>query len=137
MLKPAARAAVLFAMCAAPAMAHHSYVMFDESKTVTSDAYVSVWQFTNPHGKLWVYINNDQGKPILWALESPGPAQLLQHGWDKYTVKPGDKVSVTLHPLRNGDHGGSLLSIKLADGREFQTGGPPPSGPGTSFGAAK
>jgi hypothetical protein len=111
-----------------PAAAHHSYAMFDLSTTTSTGAVVSTWEFTNPHGKLWVYINDSTGKPKLWALEAPGPAQLLKHGWDKYTVKPGDKVKVSFHPLRGGDQGGSLLKITLTDGREFDAGGPPGNG---------
>lgn len=117
------------ALALAPASAHHSYVMFNRAVTTVKPAVVSVWQMTNPHGKLWVYIYNDAGKPELWAFEAPGPAQLLSRGWDKYTVKPGDKVTVSFNPLRSGEHGGSLVNIQLADGKQLNTGGAPGGGP--------
>jgi hypothetical protein len=110
------------------ATAHHSYAMFDRSKSLESDAVVRIWQFSNPHATLWVYINDAQGAPILWALEAPGPQQLLRGGWDKNTVKPGDKVKVVVNPLRDGSNGGSLAKLTLADGRVLAMGGggPPP-----------
>jgi hypothetical protein len=104
------------------AVAHHSYAMFDISKTVESEAVVRIFEFTNPHAMLWVYINNEQGKPMLWGLEAPGPQQLLRNGWDKDTVKPGDKVKVVLNPLRNGTNGGSLVKVTLSDGRSLGAG---------------
>lgn len=108
------------------AAAHHSHAMFDDAKQVTSDAVVRTWQFSNPHATLWVYINDAQGKAELWGLEAPGPNQLMRSGWDKETVKPGDKVTVMLNPLRDGRNGGNLIKLTLADGRTLGTGGGPP-----------
>jgi hypothetical protein len=128
---PIARTLLAAAGLLAPvsiATAHHSYAMFDRAKSLETDAVVRIWQFTNPHATLWVYINDAQGTPVLWALEAPGPQQLLHGGWDKNTVKPGDKVTVVLNPLRDGTHGGSLAKLTLADGRVLAMGGggPPP-----------
>lgn len=112
--------------------AHHSYAMFDRSKQVSSAAVVRTWEFTNPHATLWVYINDAQGKPALWGLEAPGPNQLLRAGWDKETVKPGDKVTVIVNPLRDGRNGGGLVKLTLADGRTLGVGGPPPPAEGNA-----
>ncbi len=111
------------------ANAHHSYAMFDRSKSISSDAVVRIFEFTNPHAILWVYINDAQGKPVLWGLEAPGPQQLLRNGWDKDSVKPGDRVQVVLNPLRNGSNGGSLVKLTLANGQSLVAGGegPPPA----------
>jgi hypothetical protein len=130
-LAPGVRALLTTVALLAPlsiATAHHSYAMFDRAKSTESDAVVRIWQFTNPHATLWVYINDVQGAPILWALEAPGPQQLLRSGWDKNTVKPGDKVKVVLIPLRDGSNGGRLARLTLADGRVLAMGGgsPPP-----------
>jgi len=99
--------------------------MFDRDKQMSSAAVVRMWEFTNPHATLWVYINDSQGKPQLWGLEAPGPSQLLRNGWDNDTVKPGDKVTIDFNPLRDGRNGGSLLKIVLQDGRSLATGGSP------------
>ena len=124
-LKRYAVATALLLSCSV--QAHHSYAMFDRSKTVDADAIVRIFEFTNPHATLWVYINDAQGKPVLWGLEAPGPQQLLRNGWSKDTVKPGDKVKVTLNPLRNGTNGGSLVQLTLSDGRSLGAGGGAPA----------
>lgn len=121
-------AALLWLASFGSASAHHSYAMFDRDKEISSAATVRIWQFTNPHATLWVYVNDAQGKPQLWGLEAPGPQQLLRNGWDKDTVKPGDKVTVVINPLRDGRNGGSLVKLTLADGRTLGTGGPAPGG---------
>ncbi|MFT3906232.1 MAG: DUF6152 family protein [Steroidobacteraceae bacterium] len=128
--------AALLLFVSGSALAHHSYAMFDRGKELTADATVRIWQFTNPHATLWVYINDAAGKPQLWGLEAPGPSQLLRGGWDKDTVKPGDKVKVILNPLRDGRNGGSLVKLTLADGRVLGTGGPPAGGAGGDAGDA-
>jgi hypothetical protein len=123
----------LTAFCASTsAFAHHSYAMFDQSKETTSDAVVRLWQFSSPHAVLWVYINDASGKPTLWGLEAPGPAQLIRNGWNKETVKPGDKVVVSVNPLHDGRNGGNLAKIKLADGRTLAMGGAPTRAPGSA-----
>lgn len=111
-----AAAFALTAVVAAPAAAHHSYAMFDRTKVITKPAVVRIWAFTNPHATLWVYINDAAGKPQLWALEAPGPGELIRAGWDKSSVKPGDKITVSLNPLRNGNNGGSLVKVTLPNG---------------------
>jgi len=128
-------AGILFA--AAPALAHHSYASFNTAKIVKMKAIVKIWQLVNPHSYLWIYQCDDLGKPlpgadgrgVVWPLEAPGPSALLNHGWNKYTVKPGDPVTVSVNPLRDGRTGGSLVNLVLADGRSFNAGGPPNGGP--------
>lgn len=114
-------AACTLVICAPSAIAHHSYAMFDRQTTNTYAAVVRTWEFSNPHAYLWVYINNTEGKPILWGLEAPGPSMLLRQGWDKNTVMPGDKVSVSINPLKAGGNGGNLVTLTLADGRTLGT----------------
>jgi hypothetical protein len=113
--------ASMTALLADSALAHHSYAMFDQAKTVDAEAVVRIFEFTNPHATLWVYINDAQNQPVLWGLEAPGPQQLLRNGWERDTVKPGDKVKVMLNPLRNGTNGGSLIKLTLSDGRALGT----------------
>lgn len=99
------------------ASAHHSYSMFDRQTAQTYQGVVRTWEFTNPHAYLWVYIDDAKGAPHLWGLEAPGPATLLRAGWNKNTVKPGDKVTVEINPLADGRTGGNLIKLVAADGR--------------------
>jgi hypothetical protein len=53
----------------------------------------------------------------LWSIEMTAPAYLARAGRTSKTVKPGDKVKVTVRPMTSGDPGGRFVSITLPDGR--------------------
>ena len=103
------------ALSAGPAAAHHSYSMFDMNKTVALDATVSRFKWQNPHS----FIEADvavQGGTERWAIEMTAPANLVQEGWKRSSLKAGDKVTIWVHPLRSGAKGGSYVGVRLADG---------------------
>lgn len=99
------------------ALAHHSYAMFDASRTILIEGTVKRWELTSPHANLFVTVTSADGTQQDWGMEAPGPAILLRAGWTKSTVKPGDKVTVELNPLRDGRTGGNMRKITLSDGR--------------------
>ena len=103
------------AFASAPALAHHSYAMFDMTKTVTLDATITQFKWQNPHSFIEADVKVPDGSEH-WAIEMTAPNNLVQEGWKRTTVKPGDHVTIFVHPLRNGDKGGSFASVKLADG---------------------
>ena len=107
----------------APAVAHHSFAMFDFSKVVTISGTVKEFQWTNPHVILWINADAGAGEaPAVWSLELTSPGNLTRGGWDRKAVSAGDRVTVDLNPLRNGNHGGAL--IKVTDettGKSFST----------------
>jgi Family of unknown function (DUF6152) len=101
---------------AAPALAHHSFAMFEPTKTLTFKGTIKTFQWTNPHVIVWVVVQPDDGTAAQeWSLETTSPGVLTRSGWTRLSLKPGDKVSVTLSPLRDGSHGGSLNSVTLLD----------------------
>lgn len=110
----------------APASAHHSYAMFDANNVVSFDATVKEFQWTNPHSWLQVMIVDDKGAAQEWSLELGPLVALHRWGWKPHSVKPGDKVKITLNPLRDGSRGGRLVSIVLPDGQILSGQGAPP-----------
>ncbi len=97
--------------CAA-GLAHHSFAMFDFAKLVTITGTVKEFQWTNPHVVLWVNADGAAGEaPAVWSLELTSPGNLTRGGWDRKVLNAGDKVSVDLNPLRNGNHGGALVKV--------------------------
>ena len=98
-----------------PAAAHHSYAMFDMTKTVALDATITQFKWQNPHSYIEADIKVPDGTEH-WAIEMTAPNNLVQEGWKRNTVKPGDKVTLYVHPLRSGAKGGSFSGVKLADG---------------------
>lgn len=105
------------ATLALPAAAHHSFAMFNMDKNVTQTGTVTDFAWTNPHSWMRLDIADDSGKIDNMAIEMTSPNNLVTAGWRRSSLKPGDKVTVTYHPLVNGRQGGSLVSVKLADGR--------------------
>ena len=102
---------------AATAMAHHSYAMFDREKTLSLVGTVKEFRWSNPHAWMEVYVPNDQGGQDLWGIEMNSPNNLARMGWKSNIVKPGDKVTVTIHPLRSGEKGGSFMALTLPSGQ--------------------
>jgi hypothetical protein len=115
--------AVLALTCPA-AGAHHSFAMFDLAREVTVEARIKEVQFTNPHVWLQILVSDDQGVETEWSIESGAPGMMLRNGWKPSTLKPGDKVTLTMHPLRNGNPGGSLVRVTVPDGRTLGPGAP-------------
>jgi Family of unknown function (DUF6152) len=115
-----------------PALAHHSGAMFDASKTVTINGTVREFNWTNPHSSFKVEVSGSDGKAVIWAIEMNSPQNLIPLGWKRNTIKAGDKVSVVIHPLRDGQPGGQYMSITLADGRVMDGNGPSSYGPAPS-----
>ena len=109
---------------AAPAFAHHSFAMFDSEKTITITGAVKEFEWTNPHAWLRVMVQDQaSGKQLQWALEMGSPGQQAARGWKPDSVKPGDKVTITLHPLKDGSRGGQLLTTVLPSGQQLGNGG--------------
>jgi hypothetical protein len=108
----------------APAAAHHSFAMFDRTKRVILVGVVKEFQWTNPHS--WIQVNAQPAagkKATEWSIELGSPNMMSRHGWKSSTLKPGQKVAMVIHPMRDGSAAGSLVSITLADGTVLGPGG--------------
>jgi hypothetical protein len=115
-------AAALTAAVVTPVLAHHSFSIFDASKTrVFTGVVVRVNPDVN-HLQIFFAVMNeerknvirdDKGQPIIWAVEMGGSAQSAREGISVNEFPPKTIISVGLHPLRSGepagDRGGSPL----------------------------
>lgn len=97
----------------APALAHHSFAMFDNQKDLTLEGTVREFQWTNPHSWIQVMVKDENGKEVEWSIEGGSPNSLSRNGWKRDSLKPGDKVVVVTHPLKDGSPGGSLVSVSV------------------------
>lgn len=110
---------------AAPAFAHHSFSMFDAEKTVTLTGTVKEFEWSNPHCWLRVMVvDHATGKPVQYVLEMGSPQRSAYDGWKKDSARPGDAITVTMHPLKDGARGGMYLSADLPNGKSFGRTGP-------------
>jgi hypothetical protein len=103
-------------MWVVPAVAHHSFAMFDFSKTVKVKGMVTEFRWTNPHVALLVQLDPKPGAaPEVWSLELTSPGNLTRGGWTRHSFKPGDRVELEFNPLRDGKHGGAFDKATFLD----------------------
>ncbi len=96
--------------------------MFDRDKVVTLSGTVKLFQWTNPHIWIEIMVPNPDGSASEWDIEGGAPNALVRRGWKYGALKIGSKVTVTIHPLKSGVQGGSLLTVTTEDGRKFEDG---------------
>jgi len=124
-------AGIAVAVLAVPALAHHSFAMFDASNTTTIEGTVKEFQWTNPHAWIMLNVADPQGQAAQWAIELNGPSFLVRQGWKPKTLTPGMPVKLTIHPLRDGTNGGQFMEVALPDGTVMGRGaGPAPAAEG-------
>ena len=106
-----------------PALAHHSFAMFDQRKVMTLEGTVHEFQWTNPHAFIELDVPNGT-RAQRWSIELNSPNNLTRQGWRRTSLKAGEKVSVRVAPLRNGHPGGLFLDLTKPDGRVLDSGLP-------------
>ena len=127
-MKPVFRKAVvastLFGLAAGafPVAAHHSTTMFNREKTVLLTGVVKELHWTNPHVAIFIEnaVKQVDAETGMWVVELTSPGNLVRSGWTRTLIKPGDKVTANVHPLRDGSKGAGLNKITLTDtGQSF------------------
>lgn len=99
-----------------PAEAHHSFGMFALDKIETVNGTVIAYDYKMPH--VWIYMMRPSaaGGTEQWGFECHSPNLVARKGWKISTLKPGDKLTVVMHPMKDGSKAGSVIRVVLADG---------------------
>ena len=105
-----------------PALAHHGNAAYDLANPITLKGTVTEFVWSNPHVQIYFDVKDDKGKVVHWASETVSPGLLARAGWTKTELKPGDEITITLGPAKNGAPIGYALKIVLANGKELQLG---------------
>ena len=105
------------AVVAPAALAHHSFNMFSLDKVVTVPGTIKSVSWKMPH--VWVYatVTTEAGATEDWGFEAHAPNLVARKGWSGSTLKPGDKVAITMHPMKDGSKAGSLIYFTLPNGK--------------------
>lgn len=120
-MKTAPTLALLFA--ALPVSAHHSFsAEFDIAKRVNLSGAVTKVEWENPHVYIYVDVKEQNGRLENWACETAGPNTLARQGWDRHSLRVGDRVLVIGYSARDGSRVASAREVVLADGRKVFTG---------------
>jgi hypothetical protein len=106
-----------------PAAAHHSFSMFDNEHQTKMTGTVTSFEWTNPHVYIHLQVAGADGAAKPYTVECANPGILNRVGWKFNLIKPGDKLTLIVAPLRDGEGGGLLKEVTLPDGRVFNNGG--------------
>ena len=109
---------LLILAMAGTAFAHHSFAVFDHTRSLTLKGTVTRWQWSNPHAYLDIDVRDADGVVKHYTLEGTSINMLQRTGWRSNMIKAGDQVTAVAAPLLNGDPGGLLLEITLANGEK-------------------
>ena len=102
--------------CAAPAFAHHSFAVYDHTKTMTVRGTVTKFQWTNPHAYLELDVKQPDGKMKHYSIELTSINMMQRVGWRSNMIKAGDQVTAVMAPILTGEPIGLGLEVTLADG---------------------
>ena len=103
-----------------PASAHHSFTMFDQTRKVEITGTVADVQWTNPHVWVEVDVPSPDGDTVTWGVEFTSRVHLTRRGWTSTTVNPGDEVTFTISPYRDGRPGGRFWTVTLPTGETLR-----------------
>jgi len=100
-----------------PLMAHHSGAGFDSEKVAEITGTVKEFQFKNPHTWIQVIVDDGKGQKTEWSLEWGSPNMLGRQGYRPSTFPTGAKVTIKMHPMKDGSPAGEFMAAKFADGK--------------------
>src|SRR6185503_11727152 len=103
---------------ATSATAHHSFAMFDMTKSVRLEGTVKRFDWTNPHSWIFLEVAGPGATTEQWTIELPSAGTLAREGWNKNYLRVGERVVLHINPLKDGRKGGNLEDFT-----------PPPKGP--------
>jgi len=115
-----------------PLFAHHGNAAYDTGKSVTLKGTVTQWVWAFPHCMLQLDVRDDHGQVAQWTTETENPSSMIHFGWTKQSLKPGDQVTVTVVPGKNGKPIGRIVELVFSNGRKLvgrATGDPESSKP--------
>ncbi len=106
---------VSLALFVTPALSHHSFAMYDQTKTLTLTGVAHQFVAQANHAELHFYLvapdgklaRGSDGKYVDWGVEMAGAAAVAQQGITAATFPVGTIFSVKLNPLRDGNNFGS------------------------------
>ena len=86
-----------------PILGHHGTgISYDQDKWVAVTGTVIEFAWKNPHSQLYLAVTDDKGNTVRWGLEMSSPGVMIRQGWNNRQFKPGDQVTVSVHPSRTG-----------------------------------
>jgi hypothetical protein len=110
-----------------PLTAHHGGNLYDTTKAKVMKGTITKFEWGTPHNQIFYDVKTDKGEVEHWVASTEPAGVMLERGWTRRSLKPGDEVTVYIFAAKNGATVGNLQKIVLADGKELTAGGPGPA----------
>jgi Family of unknown function (DUF6152) len=111
--------ALLVTICGST-FAHHGSAMYVKKAIVLKDVTVTKFMWQNPHTLVLFDAKDEKGNIAHWAGEAGSAGSIRLLGWNKYSLKPGDVVTVYIWPSKFESAAGRLEKIVRDDGRTLR-----------------
>lgn len=115
MKKISALLALACATATGQAQAHHAFNMYDNSVYTKFTGTVKSYSWRNPHVMIEYVAQTPKG-PQDWTIECSSPNIIGRRGWTPTSIKPGDKIAFTVHPMKNGTAYALAVTATLPNG---------------------
>jgi len=109
-------------LAGSPVLAHHGGAGLYDTKATTIKGTIAKFEWINPHNQIYVDVKEANGTVKQWIVATEPPQVMLERGWTRRSLKPGDEVTVLVFAATNGAPVGNVQRIMFADGRELSTG---------------
>jgi len=106
----------IFLAVSIPVLAHHGNAGYEQDKVTILKGTVTEFEWTNPHGQIHFDVTDENGNVVHWISECGPPLRLVDVGWTRKTLKPGDVVTFYLKVAKNGTPRAILQKLILPDG---------------------
>jgi hypothetical protein len=107
---------ILMAGVSVGLQAHHAVAgVYDLNKEIVLQGVLKKLNFTNPHASIELTVANPDGTFTDWVLTTASVTTLTREGINKTSIKPGEKLKVTVLPAKNGHPAGFIRNLQLGD----------------------
>ena len=107
----------------AAVLAHHAATNYDTEKLVTLTGTVTEFKFVNPHPHVYFQVKDEAGNMVEWIGESGAPpSRWYNSGWRANALKPGDPVTITGGPSKDGRKMLRIRKMVIPSGQEWTEG---------------
>jgi len=111
--RAAAIVAPIALLCAAPALAHHGFGLFQMDKFTDYSGTLTKFELVNPHSYLYFDTVDAEGKPLSMRCEMRAATLIKRSGWKTEEFVAGRRVDIHAHPHRDDPHSCYLESITI------------------------
>ena len=115
------RFTIIFLLLSSPqvALAHHSNAEYDRDHQRKLKGTVVEVKWANPHVQIVFEVKGGAGTSQRWIGEGPSPSQMIENGWTKETLKPGDRIAIVGNLPKNGSSSVRLRWVTLPNGKDL------------------